>query len=240
MVIAMLVASFIAVKRLKRHRVNLTLFIEHSGSFLLSALIFSRLVYFFMNPFMYSQGFKLQTLINLVSFWDQGFSFFGALLGFTLMLGYRLRKEKEDIWKWLDALAVPLLIGMGIGYVGAFLGGVAYGSPSSLPWAIKYETITVKYTVPIHPIQIYTIILICAILILKTKLKRKKEFFQKNGNTALFITSLTSFGLFLLEFLRGDDTLLILGIRSSQIIYVILFLLSTGLIIYRQKKHEPV
>lgn len=241
--IASLVASYLAVTRLKRRRVNLNLFINHSTSYLISALFFSRVTYFFLNTDAYFPAIDLRTLINFISIWDQGFSFWGALFGLTLMLIYRLHKAKEDIWKWFDALSVPLLVGMIIGYLGAFLGGYAYGRPTNLPWGIKYEVINVKYTVAVHPTQIYAILLLGFILWSKKKLKEKTTFFEVSGNTTLYITSTLSLGLFLLEFLRGDDTLIILGARLPQILYPLIFIVSTVFLIrriinFKKEKHE--
>jgi len=242
-VIALLISSYLAVKRLKRRRVNLTLFIEHSSSYLISALVVSRFVYFFLNPSTYFPEFDFRTIWNFISIWDQGFSFWGAIIGFTGMLTYQLHKAKEEIWRWYDALSVPLIIGMIIGYVGAFLGGYAYGIPTNLPWGIRYEVINVIYTVPIHPTQIYAIILLSFILWSKNKLKTKTEFFKTNGNTSFYFLTTLSLAFFLLEFVRGDDTLILLGIRLPHFLFLATFLVSSVLLFRRVKdfksgKHE--
>ncbi len=238
-VIALLVSSYIAVKRLKRRRVNFNLFIEHSTSFLLSAIIVSRIVYFITNTTAYFPAFDLRTLWNFIAIWDQGFSFWGAVIGFIGMLTYRIYKEKESLWKWYDSLTVPTLIGLSIGYFGAFLGGYSYGSPTILPWGITYQTFTVKYTTAIHPTQIYAIIAIVLLLWSKQKLKQKTDFFETDGNTSLYLTTCFSFIYFLLEFVRGDDTLLIQGIRISQILALFMFLISGYFLYYRYQDFKP-
>jgi prolipoprotein diacylglyceryltransferase len=235
-VIALLISSYLAVKRLKRRRVNFNLFIAHSTSLLISAILFSRLVYFFSNTTAYFPGFDLRTLWNFVAIWDQGFSFWGALFGFALALSYRIIKEKEPLWKWFDALSVPVLIGMAIGSFGAFLGGFSYGTPTNLPWGIQYEAFTVKYTVPIHPTQIYAILAIAAILWSKKYLKEKTKFFDTDGNTTIYLTAAYSLAYFLLEFVRGDDTLMILGIRIPQIAAMTVLGFS-GYHLYKRYKH---
>ena len=234
-VIALLVASGLAVKRLKRRRVNFNLFIEHSGFMLISSLFGARLFYFFTNTNAYFPGFDLRTLWNFLAIWDQGFSFWGGLIGFFAMLTYYIFKSKEELWKWYDALSVPILIGLMIGNFGALLGGYAYGTPTSLPWGITYEAFTVKYTVPIHPVQIYAIILIGLILWSKKYLKEKTEFFEKDGNTTLYLVSLFSLISFSLEFIRGDDTLLVFAYRLSMLLFLTAFLISGGLRLPRCK-----
>lgn len=232
----MLVASTLAVKRLKRRRVDFTLFIKHSTAFFLSGAVLSRIVYFVSHPDTYFPALDVRTLKNFFTLWDQGFSFWGFLIGFFLMMAYHIKKAKQPFWKWMDALSVPLLVALMIGLLGTFLGGYAYGTPTDLPWGIQYESFNVKYTVPIHPTQIYGIIHIGLILWLKAKLKKKKSFFDTDGNTTLFFATFYSLGAFLLEFLRGDDTLLLLGQRLPMYLFGAAFLVSAYTLIRRLKQ----
>lgn len=223
-VIAILVAGYLSIKRLKRRRVDFTLFIKHSTSFFISALILSRVVYFLAHPDTYFPAFDWRTVKNFFSIWDQGFSFWGAAIGFFGMMSYHIKKAGEPLWKWMDALSVPMMVGLLIGYIGTFLGGYAYGIPSELPWAIQYESFNVRYTVPVHPTQIYYVLYISLLLWGKAKLKMKTEFFKTDGNTTIYFMTSFFLGSFLLEFLRGDDTLLILGWRLPLFIYAAVFL----------------
>lgn len=243
--IALLGGSYLAVQRLKRARVNFTLFIEHSGTFFLSALICSRIFYFALHTDAYFPGFNLRTLGNFFAIWDQGFSFWGALLGFLLALIYRLYRSEENVWEWTDALIVPLMVGMGIGNIGAFLGGYAYGRPSDVFWGVRYEVYNVKYTVPVHPTQIYTLLVLIGVLALKHFLSKKTKFFEREGNSTLYYCSTLSFLFFILEFFRGDDTLLILGLRLPIFFFALFFILSTVLLSKRirsfnSSEHESI
>lgn len=238
--IALLTASYLAVQRLKRRRVNFTLFIEHSTGFLISALIGSRIVYFFSNTSQYFPSFDLRTAWNFISIWDQGLSFWGAFIGFLLMLTYRIIKEKEELWKWYDALIVPGLVGIGIGNIGAFLGGYSYGKPTSLPWGVTYEVFNVKYTVPIHPTQIYGLLGIILILWSKKKLKEKTQFFETEGNTTVYLSSTFCLLYFLIEFLRGDDRIMLLGMRLSSILFLIALLISSFHLFKRYRAYKSL
>jgi prolipoprotein diacylglyceryltransferase len=237
MAIAMLVGSYLSVKRLKRRRVDFTLFIKHSTSFFLAAIILSRIVYFTSHPDTYFPGFDLRTLQNFVSIWDQGFSFWGAALGFFLMMSYHIRKANEPFWKWMDALSVPVLVGILIGFIGTFLGGYSYGLPTDLPWGIQYESFNVKYTVPVHPTQLYYVIFIGLLLWSKQIIKKKNDFFETDGNASLYFFTVYFMGSFLLEFLRGDDTLLILGVRLPTYFFGTAFLVS-GYYLLRQLRNN--
>ncbi len=242
-VIALLAGSYLAVQRLKRARVNFTLFIEHSGFFFLIALIFARIVFFALHTDTYFPGFDLRTLGNFFSIWDQGFSFWGGLVGFTFAFLYRLHKSEENKWKWLDAIIVPLIVGMGIGSIGNFLGGASYGSPTSLPWGVQYELYNVKYTVAVHPVQLYELLFLIALLWSKRQLQKKTSFFQTEGNATLYYMTVLSLGFFGLEFFRGDDTLLILGARLPMILFLLLFLFNAWSLkkhykVYKHHKHD--
>ncbi len=237
-VISLLISSYLAVNRLKRQRVDFLLLIKQSTSYVLFSLIFSRLVFFVWNTDTYSPYFDFRTFFNLFAIWDQGLSVWGAIVGFFIILTYRLVKAKEEIWKWYDALVVPVLIGLGIISIGQFLGGFAYGSPTNLPWGIHYELDNVKYTVPIHPSQIYNLISIILILWSKKKIQSKSNFFKKEGNTSLYLTSISSFVFFLLEFLRGDDTISILNIRLGAYLFFLLSATSTYALYKRYKEFK--
>lgn len=237
--IALLSCSYLAVQRLKRTRVNFTLFIEHSTTFFLSALIFSRIFYFFLHTDAYFPGFDLRTVWNFLSIWDQGFSFWGAFVGFLFALLYRLHKSEENVWKWLDALVVPVIIGMGIGCVGTFLSGYSYGRPTDLFWGIRYEVYSVKYTVPVHPVQLYSLLFLIAVLASKRWLSKKTDFFDREGNSTLYYSTVLSFGFFILEFFRGDDTLLIQGIRLPIFFYAFFSLLSGYFLYKRFRSSKP-
>ncbi|MBT4384889.1 hypothetical protein HOD30_04025 [Candidatus Peregrinibacteria bacterium] len=237
-VAAMLIGSYLAVKRLKRRRVNFTLIIEHSTSFLVSAVLGSRIVYFILNTDAYFPAFDFRTLFNFISIWDQGFSLWGGVLGMLSMLTYRIHKEKENIWKWFDALIVPGLLAFMIGNFGAFLGGYSYGNPTDLPWGVTYHIQNVRYTVPVHPTQIYAIIAISLLLWSKFKLKKKTQFFETDGNTSIYLTTGFSGIYCLLNFFRGDLMLMIFDIRLSMIVSGLLFIISSIYLYKRYRKYN--
>ncbi len=234
--ISVLISSYLAVERLKRARANFTLLVQHSSAILIWSLISARLLYFISHPDTYLPAFDLRTLTNLFTIWDQGFSLWGAMLGGGITLLFILKKAEEPLSKWADALMVPLLVGMSIGNLGTFLGGYSYGNPTDLPWGVLYESFNVKYTVPVHPVQLYEFILIGLILGGKRYLSKRTKWFERDGNSALYFASTYSFVAFVLEFLRGDDTLLILGIRLPQIGYLI-FTLTFGFYVWKRIKH---
>ncbi|NIA02053.1 MAG: hypothetical protein GWP15_01590, partial [Nitrospirae bacterium] len=100
------------------------------------------------------------------------------------------------------------------------------GKPTPLPWGVNFESAQIKYTIPIHPTQIYAFLYTLAIAITLILISKKKAGFIGLIGIASF-----SFVNFLEHFLRGDDTLLLFGIRVPQIIMLLLSITS-GIFLY--------
>lgn len=188
-------------------------------------LLTSRLVFFLMNQAFYMPTFSFNRLLGFFYIWDKGLSFWGGLAGFIFILIIVLIKRGENILRWLDALVIPLGIGIIIANFGQLLDGQGYGRETILPWGITYQSINVKYTVPIHPTQIYSMLYISGILYFFNRFK-KHNFFEKDGNKTLAAIAIYSLCRFGSEFFRGDDTVEIFGIRLAAIISLTAFLIS--------------
>lgn len=103
----------------------------------------------------------------------EGKSIVGALLGG--LLGVEIVKRLAGVRASTgDAFVRPLAIGMMIGRVGCFLGGLAdhtYGNPTTLPWNVDFGD-----GFPRHPTQIYEIIfLIVWLAVLETHVHKLTE-----------------------------------------------------------------
>jgi phosphatidylglycerol:prolipoprotein diacylglycerol transferase len=72
----------------------------------------------------------------------------GFIIAGLVVLIY-LQRNRVPLGLFFDAAAPGLALAVGIGNVGAFLGGVALGSPSNLPWAVEMSGISR------HPSQLY-------------------------------------------------------------------------------------
>jgi len=139
--------------------------------------------------------------------------------------------------KWLDRMITPIGIGIIIANIGQFLDGQAYGTPTDLPWGVAYESINVKYTVPVHPVQIYSIIYTTGILHIFKRF-RKHEFFTQDGNKTLVAVTTYSFIRMFIESLRGDDTFEIFGIRLASVICAIMFVISGWILLKRFRQND--
>lgn len=161
--------------------------------------------------------------LRIISIWDHGFNFWGIVLGMATYLAYAAKEAEENLWRWLDILAVALLAATPFGHLGALFEGAGYGHETNLPWGITFESFTVPYTVPIHPTQLYaftysiTILIVIGVLFLRGR-------FEKDGDAALFATLSYSIMRFTEEFFRGDEAITIWRLNLAHWIALALFL----------------
>lgn len=208
---------------------------HHSLSIFIWGLVGSRLLYVLLNFQLYFPDFTLSSILRVLYIWnDKGLSLIGALLGIGLSLIYFSMKEKEQTNRWLDILTISVITGLGIGHIGTFLDGSAYGKETSLPWGMVFDSPSIKYTVPIHPAQLYATLYSFIIVIVLYVLYRKGKF--KAG--ILAISGLIAYMImtFLSGFLRGDDVLTFLGLREEQIFALAVLILTGTYIFLRYNK----
>lgn len=84
----------------------------------------------------------------------------GLAVVFAIVAGiYVARLLEAPVARWLDLLAVPLLLTLGLGKLALVLGGDGQGSPSSDPWATAYaggwNWDSLGPSIPSHPAQLY-------------------------------------------------------------------------------------
>lgn len=222
--IALILGTLLFLKRAKYERLDVLFLLDHGMSLLLSAIAFSRLAFFVSNWGYLSDLDWTLALKQVVRFWQPGYSFWGAFLGFGLMFVLHAYRHKIKILPWLDAALTPILIGLFIGNIGQLLDGQGYGRETILPWGITFQNTNVKYTVPVHPTQIYSMLLVVGILIAKKKVLDQWPHLKNNHLWMMLAIDVYALGRFIIGFYRGDDTLLLWNIRIEQWISVAVFI----------------
>ena len=135
------------------------------------------------------------------------FSGFAAALIASLVYGAR---KKLEVWNTLDALTpffAVFLIGAALANIAS---GAAFGMETSLPWGIDL------WGAKRHPTQFYE--LGGAIVILLALGLRSKENAPPAGALFLTFIALTAGSRLFFEAFRGDSTLILGGIRATQVI----------------------
>ena len=131
----------------------------------------------------------------------------GIVTGLLIGIIYG-KKQNLSLWNALDALT-PILAFTAIGlHLSHLAAGIAFGSPTTLPWGIDLWNATR------HPTQIYE--LIASLIIFGIIWFRKSEL--SPGALFLNFTALTAGAHLFLEAFRADSTLILGGIRLAQVV----------------------
>lgn len=217
--IALLVATIALIRLTLMNGLKIQFISTHAWKILLWALIGARILSIINNFSTYFYEFSLQPFLHLFYFWDKGFELWGGLIAATIYFYKLCKNSDQSFWKWLDVLVPSTILGLAIGNLGTFFDGANYGTPSSLPWAVNFDNPGIKYSVPIHPTQIYaflySLIIFIALLLLSQNQKIKQM--ERSGLIGLIGVAGFCFMHFFEEFVRGDDTMTIFDIRIGQI-----------------------
>jgi phosphatidylglycerol:prolipoprotein diacylglycerol transferase len=160
--------------------------------------------------------FDLRALLSIRHYMQGGL--WGGLLAYFILalpLALILAKNKRAA---LDLVALSIPIPWIFAKLGCLFNGCCYGKASSLPWAITFPegAAGAPPGIPLHPTQIYEILVVVCILIAFRKLKYERW----SGAMLLWFLALYGTGRVAVEFFRGDfDHHLFVGpLTLSQLI----------------------
>jgi len=86
-----------------------------------------------------------------------GITWYGGLIGGTLVGALGCRIHKVSIWVFMNCVAVAGALGQALGRVGCFLVGDDYGRPTDLPWGMAFPRGAPPTLDHVHPTQLYEI-----------------------------------------------------------------------------------
>ncbi len=200
-------------------------FDEYISYVIIGIVIGGRLGYvFFYNP-----SYYLENLNEILMIWNGGMSFHGALLGIVFATILFCKKNKVNIFYYLDLVALSAPIGIFLGRIANFINSELYGRASDIIWSVKFIQIDNLYR---HPSQIYEAIFEGIFLFILLNLFHFK-ITKKNGLASSLFLILYSLFRFFIEFTREPDThigLILFNMSMGQIISVIFFII--GMILF--------
>lgn len=167
-----------------------------------------------------------------------GLAIYGGVI-FAFASGFLVcRYKKIKFLPLADMASIGFLLGQGIGRWGNFMNIEAYGSHTDLPWGMISNEIPINLQ-PVHPTFLYESIWCILGFVLFNLLLRYRKF---DGQIVLMYMAWYGFERFFVEGLRVDSLWLVPNvIRVSQLISIILFVVSIVLLFYIQffyiKKH---
>ncbi|WP_018133553.1 prolipoprotein diacylglyceryl transferase [Effusibacillus pohliae] len=175
--------------------------------------------------------------LQVFALWNGGLSVQGGLVGGVLAGVWFCKTRGIPVWKFADAVAPGVILGMALGRIGCLLTGDCYGIPTDTFWGISYPPGTIAYqaygSTPLYPtvgFEAFFDFVILGILFM-TKQKRCVDGFQ-----FLLMTGLYSVQRFFLEFLRGDSLRTVFHLKTAQVASVLTIVVVVGLLGYLKKR----
>lgn len=126
-------ATYVASQKAKRDGLDPNIVWDLAFWIIVSAFIGARLFEFVYDPALY-----LAHPIELLKFWQGGFSEMGGFIGAIIALFIFFRSKKLDTWRYADCAAYGLPLGFGIGRIGCFLIHDHPGTLTHFMLGVKY------------------------------------------------------------------------------------------------------
>ncbi len=197
---------------------------------LLAFLVMGRLLAIVANYQAYLKNFSRIFIV-----WDGEFSFLGGAIGIGLVLFWSTRSQRATFLQWLDVLLPATTFGLAFDWIGMFLSAQSYGKPTNRAWGIVMDTFNVRYSVPIHPVQLYYAFFYFALTFALLLIRKHSK--RAGAETLLGIIA-ASIAVFLFEFLRGDFGIPVFAMISDFIFLGCLFVSLGILAVIEQRLSE--
>ena len=181
----------------------------------------------------YNLGFYINNPLDVFKLWQGGMSFHGGVLGIIIASILFAKKNNDNVFEYLDVIALVAPIGIFFGRLANFINSELYGYETNLPWGVKFVQVDDLYR---HPTQLYEAFFEGFVLFFVLLFFRKKERFRIAGILSSFFLIFYSIFRFIIEYFRVPDEqlgYLILNATMGQIISFIFFV--AGILLFFSK-----
>ncbi|MBT7398522.1 MAG: prolipoprotein diacylglyceryl transferase [Hellea sp.] len=171
--------------------------------------------------------------LDIFKVWQGGMSFHGGFLGVCLAVYYSKLKNKCNLWRLSDLIAIGAPLGLfAVRVLGNFLNQELYGRVTDVPWAMIFSTD--PNLLPRHPSQLYEAFLegLVIFIFLRYIMFKFKALMIPGLCTGFFIFLYGCFRL-AVEFFREPDNINQFGILTRGMAYSIPMIIIGALIIFR-------
>ena len=223
-----------------------TIFVRKTMWFLGAFLIGGRLFGMILLYRIYAQD-----PLRILVIWDGIFSVVGGCAGICIALFIMTWDQRTVFLRWMDALLPSIVLLTAFDWVGRFFGSLSYGKPTDVFWGVAYDSIQVRYTVPVHPVQMYYAIWFFALTVLLLMLRKGnngalarsvrsgiQSFSVPNGKPGLITLVgivLGCLAVIFFEFMRGDFAVMVFA-KFSDFLFLILLFISLGIFSLYERK----
>jgi phosphatidylglycerol:prolipoprotein diacylglycerol transferase len=145
MVIGFLVSVFLMRRMVKRFGQNPETVANLAMYVLISGIVAARIFYVIHHHHHFTGN-----PLKVFAVWQGGLEFLGGVIGAGGFLAFYFWRQKLPKLRYLDVLAVGLMVGAGFGRLGCMMRGCCYGKTSDVPWAVTFP-----YKSPAFESQVY-------------------------------------------------------------------------------------
>jgi phosphatidylglycerol:prolipoprotein diacylglycerol transferase len=89
--------------------------------------------------------------LEVFAIWQGGLELAGGVTAAIIVIVFYIWYHKLPIRRYLDVLAIGLMLALFFGRIGCFLNGCCYGKPADLPWAVRFPYGSFAYRSQISP-----------------------------------------------------------------------------------------
>ena len=179
---------------------------------------------------LYNLEYYLNNFLDIFKIWQGGMSFHGGVIGIIISTVLFSKKNNEDVFEYLDIIALISPIGIFFGRIANFINSELYGIETSVPWAVQFIQIDNLYR---HPTQLYEAALEGIVLLLILIYFWTKDYLKNSGKLSALFLIFYSIFRFIIEYFRTPDEhlgYLILNLTMGQLLSFLFFI--TGVSLY--------
>ena len=146
MVLGFLAAVFV-IRRLSRDITPDPQFITNASLYTLIAGVVGSRLFYVVHYFDRFRG----DLLSVFAIWQGGLELLGGVVLAIIVVFFYLWRHKLPIRRYLDILAIGLLLALAFGRIGCFLNGCCFGKQTALPWGVRFPYGSFAYGSQVRP-----------------------------------------------------------------------------------------
>lgn len=209
--LATIIGFILAGKRCKKYDINPDVIYDFLIITIPLAIIGARAYYVLFNL-----DYYLSNPSEIYKIWHGGLAIHGCIISGTIAVYGVCKAKKIPFLKMADIIAPCLVLAQGIGRWGNYFNMEAYGSQTTLPWAINVIDSKLG-KISVHPTFLYESICDIIIFFLLVTVFEKRK--RKDGELICYYMILYSIVRFFIEGLR-TDSLMFGFLRMAQVISI--------------------
>lgn len=233
LVVGILIGYYLSGVLAKKAQVEKNQVLDIYANVVICGIIGARLYHIILSP-----KFYLQNPLQIFAIWNGGLAIHGAIFAAILVVFYYVKRYKINFYKYADIFVIPAILGQAMGRWGNYFNQELPGAPTELPWGIPIDSSSRPFGYEnftyFHPAFLYESAWNFFSFIILFIVFRQKN--KPDGIVFWLYIALYSLGRCMMEFVRIEDTPLLLGIRVPLLVSAGLFILATSVIIKKMMK----